>query len=135
MQVNEAAEVIYEMVDPDADLIFGAVVDSGLDQDVSITLIATGFGVGAFTGSSSAPFLNQKLPAVQPSQLQTDRSAVFSMTESEEKNGIPVCAGKRALGQVWACQERLRKVAKQKCPSLALRMCSLRFDGIQRRVF
>ena len=72
-QVNEAAEVIYGMVDPEADLIFGAVIDSGLDQDVSITLIATGFGVGAFTGSSSAAFLDQKLPAIQPSQLKIDR--------------------------------------------------------------
>ena len=61
------------MVDPEAELIFGAVIDSGLDQDVSITLIATGFGVGAFTGSSSAPFLDQKLPAIQPSQLKIDR--------------------------------------------------------------
>lgn len=72
-QVNEAAEVIYGMVDPEADLIFGAVIDSGLDQDVSITLIATGFGVGAFTGSSSAPFLDQKLPAIQSSQVKLDR--------------------------------------------------------------
>lgn len=73
MQVNEAAEVIYEMVDPEADLIFGAVIDSALDQDVSITLIATGFGVGAFSGSSSAQYLGQKLPAVQPSQLNRER--------------------------------------------------------------
>lgn len=65
--------MIYGMVDPEADLIFGAVIDSGLDQDVSITLIATGFGVGAFTGSSSAPYLDAKLPALQPSQLKLDR--------------------------------------------------------------
>jgi cell division protein FtsZ len=46
-EVNEAAEIIYEMVDPDANLIFGAVVDNSLGDDVSITLIATGFnGVG-----------------------------------------------------------------------------------------
>lgn len=42
-EVNEAAEIIYEMVDPDANLIFGAVVDPSLGEDVSITLIATGF--------------------------------------------------------------------------------------------
>ena len=64
------------MVDPNADLIFGAVVDSGLQQDVSITLIATGFGVGAFSESSSAPFLDQKaLPTSQPSQLIPERWA------------------------------------------------------------
>lgn len=43
-EVNEAAEIIYEMVDPSANLIFGAVVDPQLTQEVQITLIATGFG-------------------------------------------------------------------------------------------
>jgi len=49
-EVNEAAEVIYELVDPNANLIFGAVVkeeNSELQKgEVSITLIATGFGAG-----------------------------------------------------------------------------------------
>jgi cell division GTPase FtsZ len=41
--VNAAAEVIYDLVDPNANLIFGAVVDEALHGQVSITLIATGF--------------------------------------------------------------------------------------------
>eukprot|EP01018_Ginkgo_biloba_P032397 Gb_27796 [translate_table: standard] len=42
-EVNDAAKVIYELVDPNANLIFGAVVDESLSGQVSITLIATGF--------------------------------------------------------------------------------------------
>ncbi|KAL7092218.1 hypothetical protein ACP275_12G152200 [Erythranthe tilingii] len=42
-EVNAAAEVIYDLVDPSANLIFGAVVDPSLSGQVSITLIATGF--------------------------------------------------------------------------------------------
>ncbi|CAK9859725.1 unnamed protein product [Sphagnum jensenii] len=42
-EVNAAAEVIYELVDPNANLIFGAVVDDSLHDQISITLIATGF--------------------------------------------------------------------------------------------
>ena len=42
-EVNAAAEVIYDLVDPTANLIFGAVVDPALSGQVSITLIATGF--------------------------------------------------------------------------------------------
>ncbi|KAJ0028610.1 hypothetical protein Pint_35935 [Pistacia integerrima] len=48
-EVNAAAEVIYDLVDPTANLIFGAVIDPSLSgqslpsQEVSITLIATGF--------------------------------------------------------------------------------------------
>ena len=43
-EVNEAAEIIYELVDPQANLIFGAVVDPKMSGEVQITLIATGFG-------------------------------------------------------------------------------------------
>ncbi|EEF38525.1 Cell division protein ftsZ, putative [Ricinus communis] len=42
-EVNTAAEVIYDLVDPSANLIFGAVIDQSLSGQVSITLIATGF--------------------------------------------------------------------------------------------
>ncbi|RWR82328.1 cell division protein FtsZ 2-2, chloroplastic [Cinnamomum micranthum f. kanehirae] len=42
-EVNAAAEVIYDLVDPSANLIFGAVIDHALSGQVSITLIATGF--------------------------------------------------------------------------------------------
>ncbi|XP_004494033.1 cell division protein FtsZ homolog 2-2, chloroplastic-like [Cicer arietinum] len=42
-EVNAAAEVIYDLVDPSANLIFGAVIDPSLTDQVSITLIATGF--------------------------------------------------------------------------------------------
>ena len=35
-QVNAAAEVIYDLVDPNANLIFGAVVDEALHGSVSL---------------------------------------------------------------------------------------------------
>ncbi|XP_010232594.1 cell division protein FtsZ homolog 2-2, chloroplastic isoform X2 [Brachypodium distachyon] len=43
MEVNAAAEVIYDLVDPTANLIFGSVIDPSYAGQVSITLIATGF--------------------------------------------------------------------------------------------
>ncbi|KAM5559484.1 hypothetical protein ABKV19_020911 [Rosa sericea] len=42
-EVNAAADVIYDLVDPTENLIFGAVTDPSLRGQVSITLIATGF--------------------------------------------------------------------------------------------
>lgn len=36
MQVNAAAEVIYDLVDPTANLIFGAVIDPSISGQVSI---------------------------------------------------------------------------------------------------
>ncbi|XP_059431187.1 cell division protein FtsZ homolog 2-1, chloroplastic-like isoform X2 [Corylus avellana] len=41
-EVNAAAEFIHDLVDPSANLIFGAVIDQSLTGQVSITLIATG---------------------------------------------------------------------------------------------
>ncbi|KAJ8902221.1 hypothetical protein NDN08_006629 [Rhodosorus marinus] len=42
-EINSAAEVIYEAVDQDANIIFGAHVDDSLGDDMSITIVATGF--------------------------------------------------------------------------------------------
>jgi cell division protein FtsZ len=42
-EVNEAAAVIKEAVDPEANIIFGVAHDPDMDNDVRITLIATGF--------------------------------------------------------------------------------------------
>ncbi|MDR5683051.1 MAG: cell division protein FtsZ [Armatimonadota bacterium] len=43
MEVNDAARIIAEAADPDANIIFGAVIDDGMSDDVRITVIATGF--------------------------------------------------------------------------------------------
>jgi len=42
-EVNEAAEVITSSVDPNAKVIFGAIIDESLNDEVKITVIATGF--------------------------------------------------------------------------------------------
>jgi len=42
-EVNEAAEVIKDAVDPDANIIFGVARDPEMDRDLRLTLIATGF--------------------------------------------------------------------------------------------
>ena len=42
-EVNSAAEIIRQAVDPNANVIFGVVVDPNMGNDVRLTLIATGF--------------------------------------------------------------------------------------------
>jgi len=44
-EVNEAAEVVANAAHPDANIIFGAVVDQGLEDNVKVTVIATGFEI------------------------------------------------------------------------------------------
>src|SRR5438477_9144607 len=43
LEVHEAASVIQQAADPEANIIFGAVIDPEMGSDVKITLIATGF--------------------------------------------------------------------------------------------
>src|SRR5680860_113182 len=54
-EVNEAAGIIAEAADPDANIIFGAVIDENLKEEIRVTVIATGFdqqwaGFGAAPG-------------------------------------------------------------------------------------
>ncbi len=54
-EVNEAAEIIHSAADSNANIIFGAVIDEGMGDEIRVTLIATGFdkrsdgGYSAFT--------------------------------------------------------------------------------------
>ncbi len=43
-EVNEAAEVVTGAADQNANIIFGAVIDDAMGDDVRVTVIATGFG-------------------------------------------------------------------------------------------
>ncbi len=43
-EVNEASTLITEAAHPDAEIIFGAVIDEAMGDNVSVTVIATGFG-------------------------------------------------------------------------------------------
>lgn len=42
-EIDEAASIIAKSVDPDADIIFGAVIDEGMMDQLKITIIATKF--------------------------------------------------------------------------------------------
>ncbi|HET7677499.1 MAG TPA: cell division protein FtsZ [Candidatus Limnocylindrales bacterium] len=56
-EVNEAAEIVKETADPEANIIFGTVIDERMGEDVMITVIATGFDVAKrreFARSESA---------------------------------------------------------------------------------
>jgi cell division protein FtsZ len=43
-EVEEAAQVVTGVADPNVNVIFGAVVDEAMGEDVRVTVIATGFG-------------------------------------------------------------------------------------------
>ena len=51
--MTTASEVIYDVVDPDANIIVGAVIDEKLEGEIHVTVIATGF-------ESGTPYRNER---------------------------------------------------------------------------
>lgn len=42
-EVNTAAELVQKSIDPEANIIFGAVIDEAMQDEIAVTVIATGF--------------------------------------------------------------------------------------------
>jgi cell division protein FtsZ len=62
-EVNEAATLIQEEADPDANIIFGAVIDESMGDEVRITVIATGFGEPAVKQQAPRPSVAEPRPS------------------------------------------------------------------------
>ncbi len=52
-EIYQAVDLVKEVVDPDCNIIFGAGIDANMDDEVEITLIATGFDGASFEKSLS----------------------------------------------------------------------------------
>ncbi len=65
-EVNEAADIIRQAVDPEANIIFGVAHDPEMENDVRITLIATGFvSKLGLTGAGQEDELTQLLKGIK----------------------------------------------------------------------
>jgi cell division protein FtsZ len=80
-EVNEAASLIQEEADEEANIIFGAVVDESMGDELRITVIATGFG---------------ESPAARPAP-RPQPEAVSSPGEAEELRGLDVAPDGRPI--------------------------------------
>jgi len=88
-EVNQAAAIIKETAHPDVNLIFGAVVDPNMGDEIRITVIATGFDrpsvrsplvearpapkkeeTASFPASSPAPKAERQAPPTSPPEFQ-----------------------------------------------------------------
>ena len=86
-EVDEAAKIIAEAADPDANIIFGTAIDEGMHDQVKITVIATGFDqtrsrLREFMPSQASPINNIQQAPVQ----HHDEPVVQEPTRQEDKN-------------------------------------------------
>lgn len=64
-EVNEAMSIIHDAADPDANIIFGAVLDERLTNEMKITVIATGFDKAAAITEPARPFVVPQTAAAE----------------------------------------------------------------------
>jgi cell division protein FtsZ len=75
-EVNEAAEIIHAAADPEANIIFGAVIDERMGGEVKISVIATAFEAARAIRRLEGPMYKRQAPSVE--QRVTPASAVAS---------------------------------------------------------
>jgi cell division protein FtsZ len=90
-EVNEAANVISEAAHDDANIIFGAVVDERLEGQISITVVATGFGEhlgarpAATSGSAERPAARDRVFEAPPRYDDTAELEIPSFLQTPEE--------------------------------------------------
>lgn len=102
-EINEAAKIITESIDPDARVIFGAIIDEKLKKnELKITVIAAGFPDGVekrnlFSGSSKQPAMQREEKreinnsfVAEPTKKPEEKSEVASKTTTDKKEPVAI---------------------------------------------
>ena len=84
-EVNEASTLITEAAHPDAEIIFGAIIDESMGDNVSVTVIATGFGTNAQKMASEQL---QRLNAVAEQQLSANMQRMQQDAQAQTYEAI-----------------------------------------------
>jgi cell division protein FtsZ len=85
-EVNEAAEIISSAADANANVIFGAVIDDALNDEVRVTVIATGFHHRAASPFTARDSVRQRR---QDRDVTLDRQQRSSLEISDDEIDIP----------------------------------------------
>ncbi len=86
-EINEAAELIRQAADPEANIIFGAVVDPRMQDEVKITVIATGFD--GRQPARPAPGLTERLRSPALRALERERQLADAPPLVDEDLEVP----------------------------------------------
>jgi cell division protein FtsZ len=85
-EVNEAAEIIHSAADANANIIFGAVIDEALTEEVRVTVIATGFDHRGTRPSTARETVRQRR---RDRDVTLDDRQRSSLEISEDEIDIP----------------------------------------------
>mgnify|MGYP000686532927 FL=1 len=87
-EVETAANLVQEAAHPDANIIFGAAFDETLEDEIRVTVIATGFDESKSGAAQPAPAAQEQRPAAQPAaaaqpEAQAQESAPAAQPAAE----------------------------------------------------
>jgi cell division protein FtsZ len=72
-EVSKASQLIHRLAHPDANIIFGTVIDNGMKEMVKVTVIATGFDTSEEKELAIADgYVAPRKPTPPPFQVETD---------------------------------------------------------------
>ena len=86
-EVNEAAKAVAEAAHPDANIIFGAMVDEKLDDQVWVTVVATGYGDGRRRRGAQVDAAARDRASARCADVAAERCA--SRAASRGSAGVP----------------------------------------------
>ena len=103
-EVNRAAEAITRAAHPDANIIFGAVIDDALADEVRVTVIAAGFDREPTSREFRPPMVTQRRGALREETEEEEEIPVPSLLQdSEEEDELfqptPAPAGVRSFDE------------------------------------
>ena len=88
-EVEQAASLVQDAVHPDALTIFGATFDESMDDEIRVTVIATGFADGK-SAAAAAPAEEKKTaeskPGIEPINYEEDKAAAEAEKKTEEED-------------------------------------------------
>ena len=85
-EVDEATSIIFEEAGNDANIIFGAVIDPKLEEEIQVTVIATGFNNHKYREDSDETPHTTKAPQREVNRMLGEK---INVSLSEQKN-IPI---------------------------------------------
>jgi len=99
MEANEATSIIFEEAGPSANIIFGAVIDNELKDEIRVTVIATGFNI---------PKAVSQVADFEP-RTETHTPSIPHTRELQEQENKPLHAQKGVV-----TEEKLEELIKPK---------------------
>ena len=96
MEVNNAASIVEEKADEDANIIFGTIIDDNLGDEVRVTIIATGFDEKANARPAESNGSTQSLPSNSRPLSSARRPLRSSSSRSSRRPTRPATATSRA---------------------------------------